>query len=175
MGIITKYYEIINNDEEYHELWDIIYTMFMFSPDRYKEDGIYSITCPYDMYDISEIFEDVCDKPFWEEAMREIFICVLGDDEFIYVLDWHHTAFKYNPNVKVLKNPIHIVDGEIDYNVYFPKFYPDGDYYIFIAKDFSWGYLTDPWRENAFVYGEELRRLFREKKELLKFELIKCS
>jgi hypothetical protein len=175
MGIITKYYEIINEEEEYDRLWNIIDTTFLFSPDPYKKESVYNISYPFDMYDISEIFEGICGKSFWEEAMREIFISVLGNDEFIYVLDWQHTAFKYNPNIKVLKNPIHIVDGEIDYNVYFPKFYPDGDYYIFIAKDFSWGYLTDPWRENVFVYGEELRKLFREKKELLKFKLIKST
>lgn len=41
-------------------------------------------------------------------------------------------------------------------NVYFPSYYPDGDYYFFIAQDFSYGILGHPWRKELYIFGEKL-------------------
>ena len=59
------------------------------------------------------------------------------------------------------------------YNIYFPEFYPNGDYYFFIAKDFRWGYLTHPWLKKAWVFGDNLMRLFQKYSNELSF--IECA
>lgn len=95
-------------------------------------------------------------------------------DAFMYALDWQHTCFKYNPRIidyneypVFVKYDVPIKNEYVDwegYNVWFPTFYPDGDYYFFIAKDFSWGYLTHPWLKKAYVFGDCLRELMLEYK-----------
>jgi len=100
-------------------------------------------------------------------VMRGIFVQCMGDDGFMYVLDYQHTCFRYNPRLEDHHTyPVFIEDtrfGEVGgYNVYFPKFYPNGDYYFFLAADFRWGYLTHPWLQRAWVFGRRLRQLFRE-------------
>lgn len=78
--------------------------------------------------------------------------------------------------MKVRKeNPTFISDehfGNGGYYAYFPEFFPDGDYYLFFSKDFSWGYLTDPWRQQIFVYGEQLRQEIRAKAQFIGLILI---
>ncbi|MDT5187267.1 MAG: hypothetical protein QOJ20_3566 [Mycobacterium sp.] len=54
-----------------------------------------------------------------------------------------------------------MVGEDEDDRFYPPEFYPNGDYYFFLAQDFSWGYLTHPWRRMAWVFGEPLRTKFR--------------
>jgi hypothetical protein len=91
----------------------------------------------------------------------------------MYALDWQHTCFRYNPRVKnVIEYPVFIVDERYcggGYNVYFPKFYPDGDYYFFIAKDFRWGYFSHPWLKKVWVFGNDLMLLFDEMANKIKF------
>ena len=42
------------------------------------------------------------------------------------------------------------------YYAYFPSYIPDGDYSFFISEDFSFGYLGHPWRNEIWIFGEEL-------------------
>lgn len=97
----------------------------------------------------------------------------------MYSLDWQHTCYEYYPRVKIRKeNPAFILDSEDSndgYYAYFPEFYPNGDYYLFISRDLSWGYLTDPWRQQIFVYGEQLRKEIKKKSRYLGFTFIKSS
>jgi hypothetical protein len=58
------------------------------------------------------------------------------------------------------ENPTFIIDERCDhggYNVCFPEFYPNGDYYFFVAIDFRWGYFTHPWKMKLWIFGDELR------------------
>jgi len=67
---------------------------------------------------------------------------------------------RYNHRIRNLKdNPTFIHDENYPcggYNAYFPEFYPNGDYFFFVAKDLSWGYLTHPWQNKIWVYGDSL-------------------
>lgn len=48
------------------------------------------------------------------------------------------------------------------YNVYFPPFYPDGDYYFFIDESFEFGLLGHPWRQEIWIFGEPLLTEFKK-------------
>jgi hypothetical protein len=87
------------------------------------------------------------------DCIENILGYCMGIDDFIYALDWHHTCFRYNP--KSLEKMPHEMKME-DYTIYFPEFYPDGDYYFFVAKDFSWGYFGHPWTQQLWIFGKEL-------------------
>ena len=40
--------------------------------------------------------------------------------------------------------------------MYFPSYYPNGDFYFFIAADWSFGLLGHPWRRELYLWGDEL-------------------
>ena len=83
--------------------------------------------------------------------------------ECIYALDWQHSAFLYDPRNADEQQSVFVSDEKYmggGYNAYFPGYYPDGDYYFFISEDFRFGYLTHPWREEAWVFGDELIKEF---------------
>ena len=45
-------------------------------------------------------------------------------------------------------------------NVYFPSYYPNGDYHFFIDKDWSFGMFGHPWKQEIVVWGKELIEMF---------------
>ncbi|GMS53035.1 hypothetical protein NUITMVRE36_00260 [Enterococcus raffinosus] len=126
---------------------------------------------PYDLYSCKGVVAIANSDPKWRETIQDIFCTCLKDQEYMYVLDSQHTCYMYYPQVKTRKEkPTFISDKNYydgGYYAYFPEFYPEGDYYLFFSKDFSWGYLTDPWRQQIFVYGEQLRREIRKKAHYL--------
>ena len=159
----------ILGDAEYHCVWDKVDEMFQFSPSIDSTVKPFNFKIPVDIYDItaSSIWHD--DNAINEQIRCALVECIKNDD-YMYALDWQHTCFRYNPRIiDRLDYPIFIkYDTPIKnehvnwegYNVYFPTFYPNGDYYFFIAKDFSWGYLTHPWLKRVYIYGDCIRKCF---------------
>ncbi|MBO0453180.1 DUF2716 domain-containing protein [Candidatus Enterococcus murrayae] len=166
----------ILSDQRSEELWKIVYQRFSFEPDYSAKDVRYTLTEPYDLYSCKDVGAIATSDPNWRETIRSIFCACLKDQEYMYALDWQHTCYKYYPQVKIRKeNPTFILDAQGGYFAYFPEYYPDGDYYLFFSKDLSWGYLTDPWRQHIFVYGEQLRKEIQKKAQYLGFRLIESS
>ncbi|MEO1770552.1 DUF2716 domain-containing protein [Candidatus Enterococcus ferrettii] len=169
----------ILSDQIVDELWEIVYQRFSFEPDCFAKDSRYTLKEPYDLYSCAGVFAIADSDPNWRETIQDIFCTCLKDQKYMYVLDWHHTCYKYYPQVKTCKDKPTFIEGEKSfhggYYAYFPEFYPDGDYYLFFSKDLSWGYLTDPWRKEIFVYGELLRKEIQKKARYLGFILIETS
>lgn len=91
--------------------------------------------------------------------ISNVFVKCIGNEEYIYALDWQHSAFRYNPRIKIKQRSFYVVDeryGHGGYNAFFPSFFPDGDYYFFISKNLDWGYLGHPWQQKVWVFGKRL-------------------
>ncbi|WP_256762466.1 DUF2716 domain-containing protein [Cohnella sp. WQ 127256] len=135
------------DNDEYRNVWDRFYEEFNFKPSVYPSDWpTFLEKTPFITYDISnyreEDIDDLTDK------------CVLAfkgstqSNEYIYALDWQHESFLFNPHLETNNDKWTI------------GFYPDGDYYLFLKKDFSWGYLGHPWEQTICIFGEELIKNF---------------
>lgn len=99
-----------------------------------------------------------------EKLVRELFI-EAGQRELIAV-DIHHDFFEFD----LLENIPYgywFTDEQRDCNVYFPSFYPNGDYYFFFNADMTCGLFGHPWREEIYVLGDDLVRLFEQHSEEL--------
>ena len=168
MSFETPVWSILEDDED-KRIWKELYNSFKFSPNTDTDIVPFHFKIPVDVYDISSSLIWNNNKEI-NDRIRFSFIECLKDDDYMYVLDWQHTCFRYNPRiVDDLEYPIFvkyeppIKSGHVEwegYNVYFPTYYPDGDYYFFISKDLTWGYLTHPWRKEAYVFGACLRKSF---------------
>ena len=55
-------------------------------------------------------------------------------------------------------------DPDRQCQVYFPTYYPDGDYYFFIDSTWNCGIFGHPWRNEIIVMGKELIKRFEKNK-----------
>ncbi len=153
---------LLLDDKEYRAVWDRVYSYLKFAPSVDKNVP-FDIPVNFEVYNIYEISQ-------WNESandiIKSIFACCMDHDDYIYALDWQHSGFRYNPKSEMpLEKSKFITDKRYSgggYNAYFPDFYPDGDYYFFIAHDFRWGYLTHPWQRKIWVFGDSLIEEIRE-------------
>lgn len=93
----------ILSDQIADELWEIVYQQFSFDPDYDAKDSRYTLTEPYDLYSCEEVVAIADSDPNWRKTIQNIFCTCLKDQEYMYVLDWQHTCYKYFPQVKTRK------------------------------------------------------------------------
>ena len=154
------------NDEQYRAVWDRVDKELNFFPNCADRDSFslfppFSIKADYVIYDIENTNDDEAGE--FETLILNAFIKSTAPGERIYALDWQHSAFIFDPRKPEEQKSVFVPDDRCfggGYNAYFPGFYPDGDYYFFISEDFRFGYLTHPWREEAWVFGNELIKEF---------------
>ncbi|MBQ8959834.1 MAG: DUF2716 domain-containing protein [Ruminococcus sp.] len=139
--------QVITDEKLYNDLWDRIYREYSFSPQNEKW------LCPDIAYDVYRL------GPVWDEKQAEIIdqiFCRLVSGH-MYALDWHHDCFIFDPHENIPFG-YQYYDDSRDCTVYFPTYYPDGDFYFFIAADWSFGMFGHPWRNELIVTGIPLRR-----------------
>lgn len=161
-------WELISDkfDEKYDKVWDKFFSVIRVKqPWAFKKSDF---PTPPDVY--TNAYQPYEDKSRFDPIFVEIFRECLGEDDWMYALDWQHDCFRYNPRVPDnIEYPIMHDDGICE--IWFPPFYTDGDDYFFVAKDFSWGWFTLPHHENnIWVYGDKLKKLIAEKADILELE-----
>ena len=122
----------------------------------------FSINRPFVVYDISQITDEQADL-LYELAPTALANC-LPNGYQLYAIDWFHNFILYDP-----RNPENMQSNEPatpqfnkDGIAYFNGFYPDGDYYFFLDKYGAFGYLSHPWRQEVWIYGEPLIKEFEK-------------
>ncbi|UJF35521.1 DUF2716 domain-containing protein [Paenibacillus hexagrammi] len=129
-------------DDEYRRVWDKFYKDFSFKPSIDPQNWpSFTINLPYVTFELTKNYnnEDIDEL---EEIYKAALRSCLEPEEYIYALDWQHESFLYSP---YLQDTIPSI-----------SFYPDGDYYLFLRKDFSFGFLGHPWEHSITIFGEEL-------------------
>jgi hypothetical protein len=69
----------------------------------------------------------------------------------IYTLNWQHECFFFNPHKQV---------ETADTKAWKIPVLPDGDYYIFVAQDLSFGIFGHPWEQTICIFGSDLLEAF---------------
>lgn len=115
-------------------------------------------------------------KTMWNENQEKIVNTIfkeLSDDD-IYALEWQSDCFEFNPNENI-EYEYHYHDDERNVEVYFPTYYPNGEYYFFIAKDFSYGMFTHPWKKQIYIWGKKLIEKINQNIDVLNLEKISTN
>jgi hypothetical protein len=76
------------------------------------------------------------------DSLLEAFRACTPSGGKIYALDWRHRCYWFRPRARFQRWKIPLL--------------PDGDYYIFLAPDFSWGLFGHPWEWTVCVFGAPL-------------------
>ena len=145
------------------EIWNWIYHTLHFSPCGLEQGhGFpygppFKIPFPHVVYGIDCMEESCLD--IMEDLIWKTFLKVTVDGQRLYALDWQHSSFLFDPHREDERKSVRLGDSPyFDGGEYahFPGFYPDGDYYFFIDEHLQFGYLSHPWREEVWVFGESL-------------------
>ena len=145
-------YSIMEADLE-KSVWENIYNRFGFIPEHTASPYSWiKLPAPSVIYtlDLSAGGE------VWNSIVNSLFV-QLGNKE-LYALDWQHDCFVFSPEDygKLVKE---YQDDTRDCNVYFPDYYPNGDYHFFIDPDWQFGMFGHPWLNQIAVFGEDLIKL----------------
>jgi hypothetical protein len=65
----------------------------------------------------------------------------------MYALDFQHPSYWFYPHESFNDN---------DPEAWLVPVLPDGDYYFFIAEDFTFGSIGHPWEQSISIYGAPL-------------------
>lgn len=127
--------------EEYDRIWDAVLAEFDFIPSPYPGVTAFEINRPHRIYRLPTFV--------WDEAQEALVDRLMASaiQEEIYALDYNHLAYAFVPGEPMVQMPL----GEE-----FPTFYPNGDYYFFVAKDLSFGWLGHPWQKTLILFGEKM-------------------
>ena len=140
--------QVITDKEVYQKIWDTLYTEYSFFP---------SVDSGKHWLKPNGVFRTYRFQASWnekQEALINSILCKTVGKE-MYALNWHHDCFTFDPNENIPTGYMYH-DKERDCNVYFPDYYPDGDYHFFVSKDWKFGLYGHPWRKELIVVGEEL-------------------
>ena len=138
--------------EEYDELWDAFYEKFAFRP-SVKSAEWPGIQEPLDsrtfsirsFWQLSSTKFDRQEKEMNSWGLSLLRNSVDGESDWLYVLDWQHTCYRFFPWKSF----------DLDEFGNWPvSFYPDGDYSIFLGKEFEWVIFGHPWEETICFIGQ---------------------
>jgi hypothetical protein len=149
-----------------NKIWDWFYKEFLFNPSTNPENWPSIKTSkPSIKIDITNLWGDNYNETIWNDFLQkaiEAFINVTNFGEQIFALDWHHECFYIDPRELT---PEMLTDDESSNTVI--SFIPDGDYYIFITKDFENVWFGHPWENNVTIIGSRLINAFNNNPPLL--------
>ncbi|RKJ74079.1 DUF2716 domain-containing protein [Butyricicoccus sp. 1XD8-22] len=154
--------EIILDRDKYNNIWDKIFNDFHFCPScKTHPQPWLLLPMNHKKYHLNSVFTFTEEQ---EKIINSIFCRVHAND--MYALDWHHDCFIYNPCEEI---PLDywFYDTERKCNVYFPSYYPDGDYHFFTSFDWSIGLYGHPWDKELIVVGERLIEEFDKVQDIL--------
>ncbi len=171
----------LNGTEQYDSAWDWVFENLKFQPyylEREEADsqGIipFQIRDDHAVYGIEDMTEGQIDT--LEAVVLGIFREITVPGERLYGLDWQHSAFLFDPRKPEEMQNQYVADPRYlggGYYSCFPGFYPDGDYFFFLDEHFRFGYLSHPWREEVWVFGQRLVAEFEKKYAALGWRKLK--
>ncbi len=158
-------------DSETDQIWSEFYKHISFRPSiALNIPFVFTSPTTYSIYDIKNI---MCtgDETKWNayenqisEVMKELTPC----GEYLFALDWQHSCFRFYPHIlsngstcekSVYEQPEADLQRQ-SYNAYYPTFIPNGDYMFFFPGNFEWGYLSHPWHQEVWIYGNGASKCF---------------
>lgn len=144
-------------NEQHRNVWDWVYDTLHFCPSVDTAVMPFTIEASHKVFDISS--SDAFTFENFDHLITEAFIKCTSPGEQIYALDWQHSAFLFDPRDPQQMESIYTEDSRYfsgGYLAFFPAYYPDGDYYFFIDEHFRFGFLSHPWRQEVWIFGDKI-------------------
>lgn len=155
---------IITDNKRINDIWDKLYNEYYFFPStEISEKSWINLPNISKKYQLNSYWTE-----YQEKIINEIFEMIIDSD--MYALDWQHDCFIFNPQENIPYG-FSYFDEKRDVNVFYPTYYPDGDYHFFISIDWHYGLFGHPWRKEIYVMGKELIEQFDLRMEELSLSI----
>ena len=171
---------IILDEKQLNKMWDKVSKKLKYNPSytfghSLKDYSLIKIKQNYVIYGIDNMTDEQID--LMNEVIIKAFNNVSKKNQQIVALEWQH---EYNCLLEA-KNFCEMIDYETyknvenkdDYYTIVNGFYPDGDYDLWIETSFKFGYLNHPWRNEVWIFGDELIKEFEKIYTILGWNKIK--
>lgn len=150
------------SQNEYDIIWDRFYKDLSFKPSMLEADWP-SIKADKSniKIDIADLWGSTYNETKWTSLITKginSFISITNPEEEIIVLDWQHTCFKVNPRQLTVETML----PNDQNSIMVPSFVPDGDYYIFLTKDFENIWFGHPWENTVTLIGDKLIKAYKQ-------------
>lgn len=134
-------------DLEKRTVWDRWFAEFAFRPHMHVFPGIRE-PVPSATWSLNLLNDDPCylRLGLFRATVEQALATCTPAGESVLVLDWQHRCFRVQPGL--------LAGGERSGWPLSP--YPDGDYYIYLAEDFSFGTFGHPWEHTVCLFGAGL-------------------
>jgi hypothetical protein len=134
------------NKLEYLNVWDQFYHLFHFKPSVNQFPAIIS-DLPQLKFDIKDCFVPSYNVKKLEEYAINIFKKISKKNEKFYALDWQHNCYEFNPRLLIDRN---------EFDEWIIPVLPNGDYFIFMTKDFRNLWFGHPWEQTITLIGFDI-------------------
>lgn len=132
-------------DREDRAIWEKVRSKLSFNPPR--QPG-YHAPAPSLTYSVKAAYgteaDELCSD--LDSKALKIFKGATSPDDFLLALDKHHACYRFYPHLMTK------ADGD-DWPI---SAMPDGDYHLFLEKDFRFGWLGHPWDMTICLFGKPL-------------------
>ena len=82
-----------------------------------------------------------------EAFALSLFDEITSPGERLYALDWQHECYDFDPRREMDRN---------EFDEWIVPVLPDGDFYIFLTKDFNNVWIGHPWEKTVTLVGENI-------------------
>ncbi len=153
----------------YNEIWDWIDETLHFRPNGLDQSHDFPYGPPFripfahQVYGIDNMSDSQLDM--MDTLVKQALCNAAAEGQRLFALDWQHSGFLIDPKSIDEQYSFWVEDSrfpEKGYYAYLPGFYPNGDYYFFIDEHLQFGYLSHPWREEVWIFGEALLKEFEQ-------------
>lgn len=158
--------------EEEDKIIDEFMKNFKFARENYsKRQFDKLIEIKNKLFKVFIIDDKACGGEDYQKGVNEILKKVVNAD--MYAIDWNHGAWIFNPKENISLQQSGWAENSTGEVLYpgFPCYYPNGDDFFFVSRDFKQGILSFPGfgEEYAILYviGKKLIDEFEKQKDAL--------
>lgn len=131
-------------DREYDEAWSRFDRQFAFKPSTRQWPAICE-PHPSITYQLPQPWTGDDEDDLHRQVLAAFRMSVPPNGR-LYALDWQHPGYWFYPHVS--------------FDQWAAPVLPNGDYYIFLTDDFSFGLFGHPWEWTICVFGQPLLAAF---------------
>jgi hypothetical protein len=144
-------------DPERGAVWDRFDAAFDFRPSICHFPGIVE-PAGSSTWDLGAIREEPGEQLLdrYEQTLLSGFSASAAPGMELLVLDWQHTCYAVRPDLPTSNMFLPHAIGKPHLAGWPLSPYPDGDYFIYLASDFTFGSFGHPWEQTVCVFGEKL-------------------
>jgi hypothetical protein len=134
------------SQEECDKVWDKFYDLFHFKSSVNHFPAL-NTNKPQLKFDAKDCFSPNYSLDKLEDFAINLFTKISKAGDRLYALDWQHECYDFDPRAQMDRD---------EFEDWIVPVLPNGDYYIFLTKDFNNVWFGHPWEQTITLIGDDI-------------------